>query len=330
MTYQFRVVLSGPCAYVPNTVVGSGTPATSWSAVMPQLNIGRTIEESSGQVFTIPRHFTVLQYPTALFDTDFPPDLVLQRKDEPAFGIVLLSRARIRILTAESPAYIPNDCGLSDAELAQGGVDANSSCIDWIPRIERLFAGAGTFGRNDMDLFDAESGFPGAAVAAHTLLDHGRLVADSLVPKDFSPPGTKPPLWGFRVNPDLPNKATQSVAYTVALELNRLSAPVQIAIESAMPTRNLKLRFGTTANPVEIEVKNREFDEIVKVATGTIQTNEVDRDFKILYFLSQQEANPTPLPFLLREGGAGTLRATCGGGQFEGFDSSLAAAMAKW
>jgi hypothetical protein len=325
MTYLFRLVLSGPCAYVPNTVVNSGNPATSWSAVMPQLSIGAMV----GDVSIVP-HYTVIQYPTALFDADFKPDLVFQRQGEPEVALVVLSRERIRILTAESPAYTTNYCGLSDSDLAAGGVPGNSKCLDWIPRMERLVTGAGTLGRTDIDLFDSLTGFPGSSVAAHTLLDHGTLIADSLVPKDFSPPITVPPIWGFRIPPSSQDKALQSVAYTVALELDGLASPVQIAIESATGTRNLKLRFGTTTSPVEIEVKNREFDEIMKFAAGNITAGDIDYDFKILYFFSQQEGNPTPLPYLYREGGAGTRRATCGGAQFEGFDASLAAAMAKW
>ena len=324
--YQFRVVLSGPCAYVPNRIVGEGTAPTSWSAIMPQLKLGKTV----GGVSLAP-HFTVLQYPTALFKADFDPSLVFKRRGEPEFAVVVLAGERIRIDSTEKPAFRPNVCGLSKDDLKAGGKPENRACLDWLPAIEGLLTGSGTFGRTNKAFFDPDGFADGGAIAAHILLDRGDLIADSLVPKEFVPPTQTPGIWGFRVDSSSPKMAEQSVAYTVALQVDKLSQPVKIIIETAGSRRTVTLRQDVELPPVvEVEIKNREFDEIVRLAEGEISVGDVDHDFKVLYFLSQNEAKACPLPFLVKDGGVGTRRATCGGSQFVGFNSSFKNILTKW
>ena len=115
MAYTFRMVLSGPTAYVPNRLVTVGGSASSWSAIMPFLDVGATV----GGVKLAP-HFSVLQFATSQFETSHTPDLRFRLGNGPEIGLFLLKGDRVRIRAAGSQAFEAHDTDLSAAVLTDG------------------------------------------------------------------------------------------------------------------------------------------------------------------------------------------------------------------
>src|SRR5215210_9280590 len=78
MPYTFRVVFSGPCAYVPNIEKGSSGPAKSWSVILPNLQNGWRGDADGVQE---DRHRATLLYSPHDFDSDTNPDAMLAVKN---------------------------------------------------------------------------------------------------------------------------------------------------------------------------------------------------------------------------------------------------------
>jgi hypothetical protein len=290
---------------------------------MPFLELGRKV----GGVDLAP-HFSTLVFPTDRFETNTDPHIRFRQQTGPELGIILLRGSQIRFHSAERQPFSANEMALSKEILANGPSNSDElRSLAWIPRIEELLAGAGTLGRPGSLLFSPNSGLPVAGnIAAHVLLDTGSLVTHTVFPVAAGQQEGRPNIFGFRVDAGTELVTTQATACAVALELSDLHSPLEIRIAGAGGVLTLTLRPPSSGD-VEIELSNRELEETFRLAIGEISEGDVDRDFKVLYFLSGNEGKNCPLPFLLRAAssiGVGTRRTTCGGARFEGFANGLA------
>lgn len=324
---KLQILFSGPCAYVPNRIVTDPQPAApSWSAIFPDVTRGLSV----GGAELMP-HYTVLQFFTDLFHFDDEiVDLRFRKKGGREFALVLLSGHQIRIETGESTPFRPVLEPLDEQTLATGrpATQQQRDSLAWLPFLEDLFPGAGVLGNDDNDYFDGAFPVEGN-LGAHVLLEQGELVTHSLTP-DLAPPNQQPSIWDFRVPPEGPVLRRQAVAHTVALRIDPLTPPLSIRLTKGGTSRLISLREGVEESPLTIEIKNREMDEILRIAQGQIAEGTLDIDFKALYMFSGKHMAPCPLPVLFRAGGLGCLRTTCGGGGFVAFSESLADTLARF
>ncbi len=326
---NFQIVFSGVCAYVPNRLADDPAPAPSWSALLPEASEGLTVND-----VTLTPHYSVLQFPTDLFEVDEDLITLRFRKDGGReFGLIQLSGHQIRIETGApkpfNPVFIEIDqATLEDPSLA---TEQQKTSLKWLPAMEDLLPGSGVFGNNNESFFKGPLPTQGD-IAAHVIIDQGDLMTYSLIPDLAATPTERPSIWGFHVSPNDPLKAKQAVAHAIALRIDPLTVPLAIHLfKDGQDPRVLRFKDDAVGEEtVTIEIKNREMDEVLRFAEGKIPVGTVDIDFKALYMLSGMEQEPCPLPFMAKEGGLGCLRTTCGGGGFKGFASNLKGALAAF
>src|SRR6185436_9734030 len=156
--YKFRVVFSGPCAYVPNILKGTPKSVTSLSVILPELRKG-SLGDAVG--IQADRHRAALVYSPDDFDVDEDPDAVLFVKSEETG---LYKHSSLYFLRAERVTFkFPgaNNLIIEDEEIASDIIkdrerikeliaykDKLLRSIDWLPAMKRL--------RPDLQWFGAE------------------------------------------------------------------------------------------------------------------------------------------------------------------------------
>jgi hypothetical protein len=324
VSYDLRCIFSGPCAYVPNTLSNSGTPlpdVESWSVIMPQLKFPVRVAQGDPP---IPPHYAVLVYPTDLFQCNFAPDLIFRRGLGPELGLVLLAGDRVRIRSTETQPFTPHLGTVTHLEPPPPSPPSDElRSLRFLPPIGELLTGAGKVGNDERPMFDGR-GLPiKGMIAGHVLINEGRLFTNALTHEEGNTTDA-PGIWGFRVTEQDPQSIDpRAVAHSVGLELSGLTLPLEIELTNESGTRLLWLKTVPAVGVAQIEIKNREFDEIVGCADSMISEGDVDRDFKILYRFSKSDNRACPLPFLVQDEGLGTRRTTCSGALFDNFDSVL-------
>lgn len=327
---NFQMIFSGPCAYIPNRLAGGEEPEGSWSALFLDTSLGLTVEEVE-----IAPHYTVLQLPIDLFDLPENVNnleiLRFQKDEGPSFAAIRLAGHRLRIETGNPTEIDPVLTALPPEVLEdpESATPEQRLSLKWLPTMENLLQGSGAVGTEDEPLFDGPLLPVEGNVAAHVILDQGRLVTHSLLP-ERAPENERPSIWGFRASPDQDPVATQAVAHTVALRIDPLTRPLRIHLTRGDEHIVIALKDTVQDDLVTVEVKNREMDEIVQFAQAEISEGAVDRDFKTLYKFSGLQQQSCPLPFLSRAGGVGSLRTTCGGALFAGFSQVLSAPLSDF
>lgn len=350
MPYTFRVVFSGPCAYLPNLVEGEKGPATSWSVVLPYLKNGWSGEEN-GDGTSADRHLGVVQFSEALFQTSEPPDIRLAVRDEEArsyqqSSLFLLNGHQITfdLPGAETLKVVEQEIDpkvMSDQKAVQQLLkdsDARMRSMSWLPAMSWLRKELQWFGRDGITFFQ-DNGFPQKnTLAGHVLLKQGSLIANEIdtVPEEGSNT-TVPTIWEFRPPPytDANDKNhRQALAKSIALEVEGLEKPVTITIAfSPDVKKTLTLKAVPATGVVEIQIKNRELEEIFLSDSGEFEQHPVDLDFRYMYTQAQgydPNAKDYPLPCLYAASGGGNERGTCGGHRFSGYSKGHQAAVNSW
>ncbi|MFY9823073.1 MAG: hypothetical protein WAM82_16950 [Thermoanaerobaculia bacterium] len=346
MSYTFRVVFSGPCAYLPNIVEGDEGPATSWSVVLPYMK-NRWPGERDGDKISVDSHLAVVQFSEAQFQTSVPPDIRLAvRNDEDEryqeSGLYLLDGHRITFdlpgaetLKVVEQKIDPKVMSDQDAVLELlKNADPKTKSMSWLPAMSWLRKNLQWFGRDGIAFF--QNGFPQkGTLAGHVLLKQGSLVAHEIdtVPKND---GTMvPTIWEFRPPGTRSNDKNprQALAKSIALEVNELKKPVTVTIAfSPDVKKTLTLKAKSCKGVVEIQIKNRELEEIFLSDSGEFESHPVDLDFRYMYTQAQgyDPKAKYPLPCLFEGGDAGNERGTCGGHRFSGYSKAQQATVKSW
>lgn len=356
MSYTFRVVFSGPCAYVPNIVEGDDPGnAKSWSVILPDIH-KRWPGEENGDKVAVDPHRAVVQFPKAKFDTSEPPDidLIVQDPDEGPreSGLFLLKGHRVTfdLPGAEDLNVLDQDIDLGvmasqDAvlELLQSRDDRWRRSMKWLPAMSWLFKDLQWFGKEGVHFFRKEKGEVGfpqkGTIAGHVLLKHGALGTHEIdtVVTDDRP--VVPTIWEFRPYGESDNEKNrrQALAKSIALEARDLEKPATITLTYRPGTQKvLTLKPEYCQGEVEIEIKNRELEEIFlpHPDDDEVEPYQVDLDFRYMYTRAKgyiPEWKGYPLPHLSAgadEGGNET--ATCGGVKPSGFASAYKEIVSNW
>lgn len=332
--YTFRIVFSGPGAFVPNKIAGSGGSATSWSLVMPQLDHERQIGR-----YRIRSHYSVVQYPSGILDPGGPVDLTFTNLQKESFELVRLNGHQVRIRTVKAAPLIiePEDLPKDVLDFSIPPSLDQLKALAWIPSTERTCSGAGTFGPLPTGFFNLANGFPNEGdTAAHVIIDKGNLMTLTLGPPGTDPAKGKLRLWDFKLPGTKDAEFTQGVAFSTALVLRDLTDPIEIVLATSAGSRSLKISAATQANPpeiIEVEIKTREMDEVVGFDDSTLQEGEADQDFRVVHLFSNSQNKRCLLPHLSSKvpfGGLGTIRATCGCARFAGFHKRYNKALQLW
>ncbi len=363
MPYTFRVIFSGPCAYVPNRVEGDSRVAKSWSVILPNLSKrwpvkadGEATDEKTADGISVDPHLAVLQFDETAFVVEEgglgdgnnrrrSPDvrLGLRRSDESyaESSLYLLDGWRVHFEIPDAP-----ELGLANAEVGDdllGDKDRilrlpeeQRRSLVWLPALSWLRPGVEHFGRADRTYFGTDAYPKKGTVAGHVLLTHGELATaeiDSVVPVNQPREAT---IWEFRPRDNEGyGGRCQAVARRVMLEATWLEKPVTVVLSpSAKRQFRLKLKAARSTGVVEIEIKNRELEEIF-LPGGSENDLEVDLDEDFRYLYSHIKgydplAKDYLLPHRVKGGGAGNNSATCGGKQGSGFSRELAYAVCQW
>lgn len=354
--YTFRVIFSGPCAYVPNRVEGGGQ-AASWSVILPNLR-ERWPGDADG--LSIDPHLAVLQFDETAFhrlrEVDGqgkeidppPPDVRLGRLDRrdntyEESALYELEGMRITLDIPDAAPFRPASgvvlpLELKDRERILGLPDEKRRSLAWLPSLSWLRPQAAHFGRYDpAEYFDPGNDYyPNKArTAAHVVLTKGEL-ATAEIDTQLTQNGRRPTIWEFRPYQDqaYQNARRQAVARKLMLEASILDDPVTVTIATGQNQRiRLQLKAARRSGVVTIEIKNRELEEIFRPGGREASVVEVDEDFRYLYshaYSYEPDATDYLLPHLVEYQDAGNDSATCGGTGFSGFSKKLENAVRAW
>ncbi|HEX7180910.1 MAG TPA: hypothetical protein VF756_03650 [Thermoanaerobaculia bacterium] len=352
MPYTFRVIFSGPCAYVPNIVEG-GDPgsAKSWSVILPDIRKGLRAEDTADGV-RVDRHRAVVQFPKAKFDTPVLPDIDLTVRDpdrEPQ-GLFLLDGHRVtfdipgakdlEVLDQEIDLDMANQNAVLGLLNPENPEDLRRKSMKWMPDMSWLSEKLQWFGREDVGYFREEEehfGFPEAgAIAGHVLLKHGSLGTHK-IDKLSTDGQAVPTIWEFRPHGAEVGKGIrrQALANSIALEASNLEKPVTITVAySPTAQKTLTLKLDHCEGEVEIYIKNRELEEIfLPRRFAEFEPHPVDVDFRYLYTQAKgyaPESKEYHLPHRVEGGNGGNEVGTCGGTKFSGFASKYQDIMNAW
>jgi len=342
MGYKFRVVFSGPCAYMPNIVEGGGGTAMSWSVILPDIRAGWPGGDDDIQA---DRHYPVLLYAPDDFDSDTDPDVILRLKDNHGsyhdrnlFNLnghrVTFDFPDISDLKIEDVTIAPFVRG-DEAEILKlmARKDPLLQSMDWLPSMNWLRQKLQWFG-SDNDNYFLVDGYPRqGTIAAHVLVKSGKLVADEIDTVIDQNSDEVPTIWEFRSKCDKPGAGSriQALAKSIALEVD-LEKPASIYISTSTATATLTLKNNKLTDVRGIEIKNRELEEIFLLDGREIEGQNVDWDFRYMY-KHAAGYDPTllnyPIPHKLSPG-AGNEVGTCGGNRFSGFAKRLKNDVEKW
>jgi hypothetical protein len=355
MSYTFRVVFSGPCAYVPNIVEGDDPgKAKSWSVILPDIH-ERWPGEEKGDKVAVDAHRAVVQFPRAKFDTSAPPDIDLTVRDPDGgsreSGLFLLKGHRVTfdLPGAEYLNVLDQDIDLEimasqDAvlELLQSKDDRWRRSMKWLPAMSWLCKDLQWFGNEGVDFFrkeEGEVGFPQkGTIAGHVLLKHGLLGTHEIDTVTTEDRPIVPTIWEFRpyCAPVDKGNRRQALAKSVALEASNLKRPVTITLTYRPGTeKTLTLKPEHCSGEVEIEIKNRELEEIFlpRPDDDEIERYPIDLDFRYMYTQAKgyiPEWKGYLLPHLFAGGDGGNETATCGGTKPSGFANEYQEIVNGW
>lgn len=334
MSYTFRIVFSGPCAFVPNRLSGDENPASSWSVLIPELTRGRTIVRPTAEGesrIAIPPHFPAVVFPRRLLASGTKSTaLFFRRPPGEEFGVALLDSERLVIRFPEQNRNRQLRPSLEPRQGDRPDFEAGRWSLQWTIPIEDLLAGAGEV--RSRDVFDNGAPQQGS-LAGHVLLDDGDLYTHS-----FSEVGGRVSLWAFgdpeRPDEELP-QAGRPVSYTVALDIPDAEGTVELRFEKPSVLGTITQRLFLNPDPespdIEVLLSHRELEEVVGLGNVTPADGEFDRDYEAHYTLSAQaEAQGRRLPRLvgtISPFGFGGHRLTCGTSLFEGFDAEFEAVL---
>jgi hypothetical protein len=355
MPYTFRVVFSGPCAYMPNIVEGEDPGnAKSWSVILPDIR-KRWEGEEEGDKVAVDPHRAVVQFPRAKFDTSVPPDIDLKVRDPDGgvreTGIFLLSGHRVTfdLPGAEGLNILDQDIDLEtmasqDAvlKLLQSRDDRWRRSMKWLPAMSWLCRDLQWFGREGVRFFrreEGETGFPQkGTIAGHVLIEKGSLGTHEIDTVTTVDRPIVPTIWEFRPHGAPVDKGNhrQALAKSIALEARNLERPVTITLTYRPGTKEtITLKPEHCRGEVEFEIKNRELEEIFLPRPDGVEIERypVDLDFRYMYTRAKgyvPESKEYPLPHLIAGGDGGNETATCGGVGTSGFASVYREIVNSW
>jgi hypothetical protein len=341
--YTFRVVSSGPCAYVPNTVKSVGGNAASWSVILPNLKNGY---EGDDDGIPADRHRAALIYSPDDFDVNANPDAILSVQNKRnIYKFTTLFFLDGHRVTFELPGA--DDLTIEDVEIDKDvrsdpdkikelirNKDALLRSMDWLPAMKWLRSDLQWFGsRSPADYFLEEAdrrGYPNRdRVAAHILLKNGKLGTDQL---DMI--GDFPTIWQFQRHKPLGKVLrTQALANSIALEV-KMPEDQRAKVTITYPPdvkKILTLKKDKLTGTRSIEIKNRELEAIF-LPEGLEVEHPVDFDFRYLYGHGEGYRRSDwnfPLPHELTRGGGNEV-GTCGGHGFSGFADSFSDVLKLW
>ena len=355
MSYTFRVVFSGPCAYVPNIVKGDDPgSAKSWSVILPDLHKGWTGDDDKVQA---DRHLAALLYSPHDFDSDTNPDAILLVKD----SYEVYQHSSLFFLTGHRITFdLPDAAGLTIEDvpldprtrgdqakvlelLTKNPPDPLLRSMDWLPAMSWLQQSFEWewFGYNNPDYYFRDHGLPDdgypvtGVLAAHVLLKQGTLIANEIDVRPKSTGGILPIIWEFMPLGGSTGSGfqNQALAKSIALEVTMPDDKAASITLSYSPDITTTLTLKNLSGTRSIEIKNRELEEIFLPGRYEYEPQQIDLDFRYLYShasLYDPKYLRYPLPHLLYGTGAGNETGTCGGNRFSGFATGFGAVIGNW
>jgi hypothetical protein len=282
MSYTFRVLFSGLCAFVPERPFATGDPGAV-TVLLPNVLNPRALKNKASNetdVDVLNPHFPLVSFDLADLHPQSPRKADLRRKDT-GRGACLLLGEEFSFILRNAPAAQQAVAAPPAVAVASFDPQADpqnlrdESSLFWLARLGQANPGAIV----DRALLDFSKDMNLEKVIARARLTQGALRVSQRSEKDctFEPAGNG--------HPDI----TQRIATELALDFEGVEGNVVI-VTRGKAQRSITLSPVARPDLVEVRIQNIEIDDFLGIPLNLRNKKEVP-DFEVFYDLLAKPAN---------------------------------------